>query len=243
MFVQTTRWRAKEATSLYNTHMQKLFKYLDIITALFVAVLLISNIADTKAIAVGALSFGGGTLLFPLTYILGDVLTEVYGFKHAKRVLWIGFMCAILMATTFFLVGISPAASDWIYQESYMHILGLAPRIVIGSLSAFLVGGFINSIILAKIKIITKGKYLWIRTILSTVVGQLADTTVFMFIAFYGVWPNDLIFSVIISGYLLKVSTEVLFTPITYVVVNFLKKKEHSDVYDKSTDFNPLPTA
>jgi uncharacterized integral membrane protein (TIGR00697 family) len=222
--------------------MKQSFKYLNTITAFFVAVLLISNIADTKAITLGFLTFGGGTLLFPITYILGDVLTEVYGFKHAKRVLWTGFATAILMALTFFLVGIAPSAADWPFQESYMNILGLAPRIVAGSLVAFLIGGFVNSIILAKLKIWTQGKHLWLRTITSTVIGQLLDTTIFMLIAFYGIWPIDLIISVIISGYLLKVATEVLFTPITYLVVNALKKSEQSDYYDKKTVFNPLPT-
>ncbi|HRN96533.1 MAG TPA: queuosine precursor transporter [Candidatus Levybacteria bacterium] len=221
--------------------MKQSFKYLDVITALFVAVLLISNIADTKAIAIGVLSFGGGTLLFPITYILGDVLTEVYGFAHAKRVLWIGFAAAVIMALTFFIVGIAPAAPDWPFQESYMNILGLTPRIVAGSLVAFLVGGLVNSIVLAKLKVLTKGKHLWIRTISSTVLGQLVDTTIFMLIAFYGVWPNSLIISVIISGYLLKVATEVIFTPITYLVVNKLKKAEKSDYYDRKTTFNPLP--
>jgi uncharacterized integral membrane protein (TIGR00697 family) len=221
--------------------MKNSFKHLDVITALFVAVLLISNIADTKAISLGFLSFGGGTILFPITYILGDVLTEVYGFKHAKRVLWTGFAAAILMALTFFLVGVAPSAADWPFQESYMNILGLAPRIVAGSLVAFLVGGFVNSIILAKLKIVTSGKYLWIRTISSTLVGQLLDTTIFMLIAFYGIWPADLLVSVIVSGYLLKVATEILFTPVTYFVVNVLKKSEHSDHYDKKTVFNPLP--
>lgn len=220
----------------------KSYKYLDIITAFFVAVLIISSIADTKAISVGIFSFGGGTLLFPLTYILGDVLTEVYGFAHARRVLWIGFATAVLMALTFFIVGIAPAAPDWPFQESYMNILGLAPRIVAGSLVAFLVGGFVNSVVLARLKVITKGKHLWVRTISSTVVGQLVDTSLFMFIAFYGIWPNSLIISVIISGYLLKVATEVVFTPLTYWIVNTLKKSEKTDHFDRKTVFNPLPS-
>lgn len=218
----------------------KNFKYLDIVTAFFVAILLISNIADTKAITMGALSFGGGTFLFPFAYIFGDILTEVYGFKKARRVIWIGFACAILMATTFFLVGQAPASPDWIFQEDYMNILGLTPRIVLGSLVAYLFGEFVNSVILAKLKVITKGKYLWMRTIGSTIIGQLLDTTIFMFIAFYGIFPMDLIISIIISGYLLKVATEVLFTPFTYLIVNYLKKKEDEDFYDTKTNFTPL---
>lgn len=218
----------------------KSYKYLDIVTAVFVAILLISNIADTKAITMGALSFGGGTFLFPLAYIFGDILTEVYGFKKARRVIWIGFGCAILMALTFYLVGQAPAAVDWPFQKDYMNILGLTPRIVLGSLVAYMVGEFVNSVILAKLKIVTKGKYLWTRTIGSTVVGQFLDTVLFMFIAFYGVFPMDLIISITISGYLLKVATEVLFTPFTYLIVNYLKKKEQEDFYDTKTTFTPV---
>jgi len=218
----------------------KSYKYLDIVTAFFVAILLISNIADTKAITMGALSFGGGTFLFPLAYIFGDILTEVYGFRKARRVIWIGFGCAILMALTFYLVGQAPPAADWPFQESYMNILGLTPRIVLGSLVAYMVGEFVNSVILAKLKIVTKGKYLWTRTIGSTVVGQFLDTVIFMFIAFYGIFPMDLLISIIISGYLLKVGTEVLFTPFTYLIVNYLKKKEDEDFFDTKTAFTPI---
>ncbi len=216
------------------------YKYLDIITGFFVAVLLISNIADTKAITIGPLSFGGGTFLFPIAYIFGDILTEVYGFKRARRVIWIGFLCEALMAIMFTLVGLAPASPDWIYQKDFMHILGLTPRIAIASLTAYFFGEFVNSVILAKMKIFTKGKYLWTRTIGSTIVGELVDTTIFMFIAFYGVFPISLIYSIIISGYLLKVITEVAFTPVTYWVVNTLKKKEHEDYYDIKTKFTPV---
>lgn len=218
----------------------KSYKYLDIITAFFVAALIISGIADTKVISVGVLSFGGGTFLFPLTYIFGDVLTEVYGFKRARRVIWIGFTASILMALTFILVGIAPPAEDYPFQEDFMNILGLTPRIVLASLSAYIVGEFINSVILAKLKIVTKGKYLWVRTIGSTIVGQLLDTTIFMFVAFLGVFPLSLIFSVIITGYLLKVAVEVLFTPITYWIVNTLKQAEGEDFNDKDTVFSPI---
>ncbi len=216
------------------------FKYLDIVTALFVAVLLISNIADTKIITIGALSFGGGTFLFPLTYIIGDILTEVYGFARARRVIWLGFAAAILMAATFMLVGAAPPAADYPYQEDFMHILGLTPRIVAASLAAYTVGEFVNSMILAKLKVATKGRFLWLRTISSTLVGQILDTTVFMIIAFYGILPVSLLISVIISGYLLKVATEIVFTPVTYLIVNKLKKSEGVDHYDTKTNFNPF---
>ncbi|MDO8610226.1 MAG: queuosine precursor transporter [bacterium] len=216
------------------------FKYLDIITGFFVAVLLISNIADTKPITIGLLSFGGGTFLFPIAYIFGDILTEVYGFKRARRVIWIGFACSALMAIVFTLVGMAPPSPDWAYQKDFMNILGLTPRITLASLIAYFFGEFINSVVLAKMKIFTKGKYLWIRTIGSTIVGELVDTTIFMFIAFFGVFPLSLIFSIIISGYFLKVITEVMFTPVTYWIVNILKKKEHEDYYDTKTKFTPF---
>ena len=216
------------------------YKYLDIITGVFVAVLLISNIADTKAITMGPLSFGGGTFLFPIAYIFGDILTEVYGFKRARRVIWIGFACEILMAVTFMIVSIAPPSPDWAFQKDFMNILGLTPRITAGSLVAYFFGEFVNSVTLAKMKVFTKGKYLWTRTIGSTVVGELVDTTIFMFIAFYGVFPLPLIISIIISGYMLKVAMEILFTPITYLVVNTLKRKEREDYYDKKTIFTPF---
>ncbi len=216
------------------------FKYLDVITGFFVAILLISDIADTKAITVGFLSFGGGTFLFPIAYIFGDILTEVYGFKRARRVIWIGFACELVMALIFFIVSLAPASPDWPYQKDFMHILGLTPRIAVGSLIAYFFGEFINSVILAKMKIYTKGKYLWTRTIGSTIVGELVDTTIFMFVAFYGVFSLSLIISIIISGYFLKVIMEVIFTPVTYWVVSTLKRKEHEDYYDKKTKFTPF---
>jgi queuosine precursor transporter len=213
------------------------FKFLDIITGFFVAILLISGIADTKVIALGPISFGGGTILFPIAYIFGDVLTEVYGFKRARRVIWIGFISEALMAITFILVGLAPYPKDWNYQKDYMNILGLTPRIVIASLTAYFIGEFANSIILAKMKILTKGKYLWTRTIGSTIVGELFDSMIFVSVAFLGIFPLNLIFTIIISEYLLKVLVEIILTPVTYKVVNFLKKKEHEDYFDRKTYF------
>jgi len=219
---------------------KKNFKYLDVITGIFVAVLLISDISDTKAITVGFLSFDGGTFLFPIAYIFGDILTEVYGFKRARRVVWIGFACEALMAITFSLVGLAPASPDYPYQKDFMHILGLTPRIAIASLTAYFFGEFVNSVTLAKMKIFTKGRFLWTRTVGSTVIAELIDTSIFMFIGFFGVFPLSLLFSIIISGYFLKVIMEVIFTPVTYRIVNFLKKKEHEDYYDFKTKFTPF---
>lgn len=233
--------RSQISFTMPETHKPKSYKYLDIITAFFVAVMIISDIADTKIISVSGISFGGGTFLFPIAYIFGDILTEVYGFKRTRRVIWLGFSSALLMSVTFIAVGMAPSAADWPYQNDFMHILGLTPRIVLASLTAYLAGEYINSVILAKMKIKTKGRFLWTRTIGSTVAGELADTAIFMFIAFYGVLPLPLIFSIILTGYLLKVLTEVAFTPVTYYVVNKLKQKENEDYYDYKTKFTLAP--
>src|SRR3989338_3994115 len=170
----------------------KSYKYLDIITALFVAVLLISNIASTKIVDLKWFVFDGGTLLFPLSYIFGDILTEVYGYKRARGVIWLGFFMALLMSIVFIVIGKLPPASDWGNQAAYDAILGLTPRIVLASLVAYLCGSFSNSFILSKMKIWTQGKMLWARTIGSTVVGEFVDSTIFIMIAFFGILPNSL---------------------------------------------------
>lgn len=216
------------------------FRYFDVIMALFVAVLLISNIASTKILSVWEFTFDGGTILFPLSYIFGDVLTEVYGYKRSRKVIWTGFCCALLMSLTLWVVQLLPAAGDWPYQEAYESLLGFVPRIVLGSLAAYFVGEFSNSVIMSKMKVWTKGKYLWIRTISSTLVGEGIDTTIFCLIAFYGILPNELLFSVIISNYIFKCGIEILFTPCTYGIVKFLKKKENVDIYDKDINYNPF---
>ena len=223
-----------------HTEAIKTFKYLDIITGLFVAVLLISNISANKILTIGPFSLDGGGLLFPLSYIFGDVLTEVYGYKRARRVIWIGFICAILMAVTLAIVTALPAASDWPFQEDWKNVLGGTWRIVLASVIAYLAGELSNSFTLAKMKLATKGRWLWSRTIGSTLVGEAIDTTVFMFIAFWGVLPLDLFIAVGVSGYFFKCSVEVIFTPITYLVTNWLKKQENEDYYDTKTNFNPF---
>lgn len=218
----------------------KNYKYFDIIIGLFVAVLLISNIASTKIILFGPFTFDGGTLLFPLSYIFGDILTEVYGYQKSRKVIWTGFFCAALMSAILFIVGKLPAAADWPYQEDYNHILGLSMRIICASLIAYFAGEFSNSYILAKLKIKTAGKFLWLRTITSTLVGEGFDTLLFVAIAFAGLMPNSLLFALIISNYIFKVGIEVLFTPLTYAVVRFLKHEEKEDYYDRNTKFNPF---
>ncbi|MFA5134596.1 MAG: queuosine precursor transporter [Patescibacteria group bacterium] len=216
------------------------FRYFDIILGLFVAVLLISNIVSTKIVDFGPFSFDGGTLLFPLAYIFGDILTEVYGYRAARRVIWTGFFSALLMSAAVIVVGKLPAAADWMNQDAYDAVLGLAPRIVVASLVAYFAGEFSNSFTLAKMKIATRGKWLWIRTIGSTVVGEGIDTALFVLIAFWGVLPVDLLVSVLISNYVFKVGMEALFTPITYGVIKKLKDDEGIDVYDRKTNFNPF---
>lgn len=218
----------------------KPYKYFDILLGLFVAVLLISNVASTKILQFGPFNFDGGTLIFPLSYIFGDILTEVYGYRRSRKVIWTGFFCAALMSITFIIVGKLPPAADWPYQEAYDAILGLTPRIVLASLLAFFAGEFSNSYTLAKLKVKMKGKMLWVRTIVSTLLGEGLDTIIFVLVAFWGVLPPDLLLTVIISNYIFKVGVEVLFTPFTYKIVSFLKKKEEVDYFDKDTNFNPF---
>lgn len=216
------------------------FRYLDVITGLFVSILIISNIASSKITSFGPFTFDGGTILFPLSYIFGDILTEVYGYGRDRKVIWIGLVCNLLMAAVFIILGTLPSAPYWHNQNAYNEILGLTPRIVLGSTVAYFVGEFANSFTMAKLKIVTKGRFLWTRTISSTLVSEFFDTLLFATIAFYGVFsPQDLI-TLMVSNYVFKVGVEVIFTPITYVVVNFLKKIEHEDYFDSKTNFNPF---
>ena len=216
------------------------YKYFDLILGVFVAVLLISNVASTKIVQLWKFTFDGGTLLFPLSYIFNDVLTEVYGYRQSRRVIWIGFFSAALMSFIFYIVGALKPAQDWNYQEAYITILGQTPRIVFASLIAYFSGEFSNSYTLAKMKIWTQGRWLWTRTIGSTIVGELVDTVLFILIAFYGVLSSSLLLSVAISNYVFKVGFEAIVTPLTYKCVNFLKKVEQEDYYDYQTDFNPF---
>ncbi len=220
--------------------MQRLYKHLDTITALFVAVLLISNVASAKILILGPFTFDGGTLLFPLSYIFGDILTEVYGYSRSRKVIWLGFISALLMSVVFMAVGALPEAPDWSYGEAYDRILGQTPRIVIASLIAYFAGEFANAVILAKMKVATEGRWLWTRTIGSTLVGQALDTVLFVVIAFVGVLPGSLLPTLLISNYLFKCGVEILFTPITYRVTHWLKHQEQEDHYDRDTDFNPF---
>ena len=219
------------------------YRYLNLITAAFVVVLIVSNIASTKVVLFGPFTFDGGTILFPLAYIFGDILTEVYGYKKSRRVIWTGFFLLMVATLTFGLVGVLPTPNDEMSKTSagaFSTILGLVPRIVIASLVAYFVGEFVNSYILAKLKIATAGRWLWTRTIGSTLVGEGLDTAVFLLVAFYGVWDNSLLWTVFVSNYIFKMGGEVLLTPVTYAVVGFLKKAENEDYYDRDTNFSPF---
>lgn len=216
------------------------YKYLGLITAFFVTVLLVSNIASSKILALGPFTFDGGTILFPLSYIFGDVLTEVYGYARSRRVIWTGFAMIILAAFVFMIVGLLPAAGDWDGQPAYDKILGLNPRIVLASVLAFFAGEFSNSYIMARMKVWMKGRRLWVRTIGSTLVGEGVDTVLFVAVAFWGVLGTDLLIAIVVSNYIFKVGVEVLFTPVTYRVIGKLKKLEKEDYYDVGTDFNPF---
>ena len=218
----------------------KEFRHLITIAMVFVSVLLISNVASSKIVSLGPFDFDGGTILFPLSYIFGDILTEVYGYKRTRKIIWMGFLMNIFMAIVFIAVVAMPSSPYWTNQAAYDAILGWTPRIVLGSVIAYFAGEFSNSYILAKIKIWMNGRKLWIRTISSTMVGEAFDTLIFVLIAFYGVLPNDLLLTVIISNYVFKVGVEVIFTPITYLIVGRLKRSEGVDVYDRDTNFNPF---
>ena len=218
----------------------KKFNYFDLIMVAFVSVLLISNIAATKVVAIGPILTDGGAILFPIAYIFGDVLTEVYGFRYARRAIWSGFAMMLLAVLTFTAVRFLPAAAEYHDQAAFEAVLGFFPRIVVASLVAYLVGEFINSFVLAKLKIITKGKQLWLRLIGSTVVGELLDTTIFAFIAFGGIIVGLNMLNYIVVGWVFKTLVEVVMLPITYRVIAWLKKREQTDFYDKKTVFTPF---
>jgi hypothetical protein len=210
------------------------------ITGLFVAVLLISNISSTKMISLFGISFDGGTLLFPLSYIFADVLTEVYGYHKSRVVIWTGFISALLMSATFILVGLMPASPEWTMQASYNDILGFAPRIVLASLIAYVFGEFVNSYVLSRMKTRTNGEKQKSRFIISTIFGQAFDTVIFSCIAFIGVFSIELIISVILFNYVFKLLVETLLLPLTCRISNKLKLIENCDVYDDGINYHPF---
>ena len=223
-------------------------RYFDFVMAAFVSILLLSNVigAGKRAVIdlpwIGPWPFGAGILFFPISYVIGDILTEVYGYARARRCIWAGFAAVLFMAFMSWVVVALPPASDWGGQAAYESVFGQVPRIVLASVAAFWAGEFANSFVLARMKILTRGRHLWTRTIGSTVVAQGIDSLIFYPLAFYGArdWPVDALSRVMLSQFVLKVSWEVLLTPATYAVVGFLKRREGVDVFDTGTDFTPF---
>ncbi|VVT11133.1 putative queuosine precursor transporter [Sphingomonas sp. EC-HK361] len=238
------RPRATDASTLGGAN----FRYYDFVMAAFVAILLLSNVIGAGKVAVvnlpviGDWPFGAGILFFPVSYVIGDVLTEVYGYARARRVIWAGFAAVVFMAFMAWVVVKLPPAPDWKNQAAYEVIFGQVPRIVFASVCAFWAGEFVNSFVLARMKIWTGGRHLWTRTIGSTIAGQAVDSAIFYPLAFWGAegWTNALVVKVLFTQWALKVGWEVLLTPVTYAVVGFLKRREGIDVFDRDTDFTPF---
>ena len=224
------------------------YRYYDLLMAAFVTVLLCSNLIGVHKVSYvnlpfyGEYIYGAGVLFFPISYLFGDVLTEVYGYARSRKVIWVGFAALIFASLMALAVTYLPSAATMSpeRQQAIELIFGQTPRIVAASLFAFWIGEFVNSFIIAKIKIITTGKFLWLRTITSTIFGEIADSAIFYPVAFFGVWSNEQLISVMIGNYFIKVLWEVLATPFTYIFVNFLKRAENEDFYDRETDFNPF---
>ncbi len=214
--------------------------YFVIITAIFVTCLITANITAVKLIDLFGFVLPAGIIIFPLSYITGDVLTEVYGYSRARKVIWLGFFCNFIAVVAIWIGQILPAASFWDGQEAYTRILGFAPRILASSFLAYLVGEFANSFVLAKLKISTRGRWLWLRTIGSTLVGQGLDSLIFITLAFVGTISPSALLLAIVTQWLAKSIYEAAATPLTYAVVSFLKRKEKMDYYDHDTRFNPL---
>ena len=223
-------------------------RYFDFVMAGFVTVLLLSNVLGAGKVAVielpglGAWPFGAGILFFPVSYVIGDVLTEVYGYSRARRCIWTGFAALVFMALMAMIVVALPPAESWTGQDAYEQVFGQVPRIVFASMIAFWAGEFVNAYVLARMKIWTRGRHLWSRTIGSTVVGQGVDSLIFYPLAFYGVWDSSTLLVVLLTQWALKVGWEALLTPFTYCVIGFLKRREGIDVYDQETNFTPCTT-
>ncbi len=229
--------------SAVNASTVRQFRTFDVVMAAFVAILLLSNlIGAAKLATLGGYTFGAGILFFPLGYVIGDVLTEVYGYAHARRCIWVGFSALVFMAFMSWVVVSLPPAEGWDGQVAYESVFGQVPRIVMASIVAFWAGEFVNSFVLARMKVLTQGKHLWTRTIGSTIFGQAVDSVIFYPLAFAGVWSTSQVITVMFTNWALKVLWEALLTPVTYAVVGWLKRHEGVDVYDEGTDFSPFKT-
>jgi queuosine precursor transporter len=225
------------------------FRYLDALTTAFVVILLVSNLVAQKVVRIPLFSFhghplafstSGAMLLFPITYIFGDIFTEIYGYAASRRAIWLGFFGTALLYAVSAIVIALPSDPEFHNQQAFVTVFGILPRILIASLAAFWAGEFANSYTMAKLKLITKGRWLWTRTVGSTVVGQAVDTTLVIVITFAGTFTPHKLIQIIWQGYLLKVAYEVLATPFTYLIVNWLKRAEHIDTFDTNTNFNPF---
>ncbi|HVN05794.1 MAG TPA: queuosine precursor transporter [Bryobacteraceae bacterium] len=216
------------------------YRYYDLLVHTFVVILLTSNLVGQKITAVGPFRFSGAMLFFPITYIFGDIFTEVYGYGASRRAIWIGFFASALLAVMGVVTVMLPAASGWDGQAAFAKVFNFVPRIIASSLVAFWCGEFANSYVMAQMKLVTNGRYLWTRTVGSTVVGQAVDTFVVTVLTFGGSISVGLIANLILSGYLAKVLYEIAATPATYWIVNSLKRLEGVDVFDRGTDFNPF---
>ncbi len=220
---------------------RRAYRYYDLVMAAFVTVLLCANLIGASKVAqIGGVTFGAGVLFFPISYVFGDVLTEVYGYARARKVVWAGFGALIFASFMTWAVLAFPPAPGWAHQAAFQTVFGSTPRIVLASLIAYFCGEFCNSYVLAKMKLLTRGRFLWMRTIGSTIAGEAVDSLIFYPLAFVGVWSNDLVAKVLVSNYLLKVGWEAVMTPVTYRVVNSLKRAEREDYYDRDTDFTPF---
>lgn len=223
--------------------LRRQYKYYDLVMAAFVTVLLCANIIGVQKRSVFfGFTFGTGILFFPLSYVFGDILTEVYGYARSRRVIWAGFAAEAFAAFMAYVVVAMPAAPGWDGQETYERVFGSTPRIVMASLCAFWAGEFANSFVLAKMKIRTDGRFLWMRTIGSTIIGEGVDSLIFYPLAFYGAtgWTTEQVIAVMLTNYALKVGWEAVATPVTYRVVSFLKRVENEDYYDRQTKFTPF---
>lgn len=225
------------------------YRWLPFVTAVFVTTLIVSNIIAVKLVNLFGLFVPAAVILFPVAYIFGDVLTEVYGYARARRVIWTGFFCNLVAVIAIWISGQLPTAPFWGLigfatpedaQQAYQAVLGLTPRLLAASFAGYLVGEFLNSLVLAKLKVRTAGRFLWLRTILSTIIGEGADSAIFLTVAFSGIIPASGLAQAILSQWSVKVIYETLATPLTYIVVNALKKAEGEDYFDSKTDFNPI---
>jgi uncharacterized integral membrane protein (TIGR00697 family) len=215
-------------------------KWFVLVTAIFVTSLITANIIAVKLVSVFGLVLPAAVIIFPISYIVGDVLTEVYGYRRARQVIWLGFVCNLIAVVAIWLGQLLPPAPFWDGQEAYQRILGYTPRLLAASFIAYLIGEFANSFVLAKMKVATSGRWLWARTIGSTLVGQGLDSLVFISVAFAGTIPGAGMATAVVTQWLVKSVYEAMATPMTYGVVNFLKRQEGEDVYDHDTRFNPL---